>query len=469
MAYSLSFDVTNYTVKSATAQDATIKYRAYENLVYVKNPVDAAFQRMHLYVPGKYYDKAGAAIVDLKRVPIFMPNTVGGYMPGVPEVPGMSVFGHGNAAFVALQKGYVVAAPGARGRSLRDAHGKHTGAAPSCIVDLKAAVRYLRHNEGEIPGDTGRIITNGTSAGGALSSLLGATGNHPDYEPYLSAIGAADERDDIFAASCYCPITNLENADAAYEWMFHGVNDYRRLDFVMKDGKARPVATEGTLTAKQRELSATLKDSFPAYLNSLGLKDLRGTALSLDEKGNGSFKELVKDYLRASAQRALDGGAELTGLEWMTIEKGVVHSIDFDKFTRFATRMKPVPAFDDLDLGTPENELFGEGGIRARHFTAFSFKHTQTGGALAPAPVVRLMNPMNYIGDTAATTARHWRIRHGVLDRDTSLAVPVILASALMNHGAGVDLEMPWAQAHGGDYDLDALFGWIGKITVSAR
>src|SRR5271165_5706702 len=46
-------------------------------------------------------------------------------------------------------------------------------------------------------------------------------------ETYLKAIGAADERDDIFAASCYCPITNLDHADMAYEWMFHGLNQYR--------------------------------------------------------------------------------------------------------------------------------------------------------------------------------------------------------------------------------------------------
>ena len=27
--------------------------------------------------------------------------------------------------------------------------------------------------------------------------------------------------------SAYCPITNLEHADAAHEWLFNGVNDYR--------------------------------------------------------------------------------------------------------------------------------------------------------------------------------------------------------------------------------------------------
>ena len=103
--------------------------------------------------------------------------------------------------------------------------------APACIVDLKAAVRYLRHNKNIIPGNVEKIISNGTSAGGALSALLGSTGNHPDYESYLKELGAADERDDIFAASCYCPITNLENADKAYEWEFCGINDYHKMKF----------------------------------------------------------------------------------------------------------------------------------------------------------------------------------------------------------------------------------------------
>lgn len=46
------------------------------------------------------------------------------------------------------------------------------------------------------------------------------SGNAKEYEPYLKAIGAAEEKDDIFAASCYCPIHNLEYADATYEWLF---------------------------------------------------------------------------------------------------------------------------------------------------------------------------------------------------------------------------------------------------------
>ena len=49
---------------------------------------------------------------------------------------------------------------------------------------MKAAVRYLRYNDNKMPGRADRIISNGTSAGGAVSALLGATGNNKDYEPY---------------------------------------------------------------------------------------------------------------------------------------------------------------------------------------------------------------------------------------------------------------------------------------------
>lgn len=62
--------------------------------------------------------------------------------------------GGANAMLVALSKGYVVAAPGARGRTTQAADGTYTGKAPALIVDIKAAVRYLRHNAGKLPGDT---------------------------------------------------------------------------------------------------------------------------------------------------------------------------------------------------------------------------------------------------------------------------------------------------------------------------
>jgi hypothetical protein len=71
------------------------------------------------------------------------------------------------------------------------------------------------------------------------------------------------------------------------------------------------------------------------------------------------------------------------------------------------------------------------------------------------------MNPMNFIGDGVSLTARHWYIRHGALDRDTSFLVPINLYTKLLNNGCNVNFFLPWNRNHSGDYDLDELFAWI--------
>ena len=63
----------------------------------------------------------------------------------------------------------------------------------------------------------------------ALASLLGATGNHPAYAPLLKVMGAADERDDVFSSVCYCPITDLDHADMAYEWLYGNTESRKSL------------------------------------------------------------------------------------------------------------------------------------------------------------------------------------------------------------------------------------------------
>lgn len=469
MEYNLNFNKDNYEIETLTIDNKTIIYRSYENIVYVKNPVDINYQIMNIYVPKEYYEGKSIGKYNIETAPIFFPNTVGGYMPGKPEKPGKNKFtGDLNAIFVALLKGYVVASPGARGRVTQDENGLYTGKAPACIVDLKAAVRYLRHNSKIIPGDTEKIISNGTSAGGALSSLLGATGNSVDYKPYLNEIGAADERDDVFAASCYCPITNLDNADMAYEWMFNGINDYKKLKFTqMADFRVERTWIEGTMNEEQIKASNDLKALFPSYLNSIEIKKSDGTELKLDANGEGTFKEYVKSFVIESSQKALNSGTDLSKLTWITIKEGTIIDIDFNEYVKFATRMKPTCAFDDLCLYSPENELFGTETIKAKHFSKFSYENSMVDGSIANLAIIKMMNPMNYIGSDGSTTANYWRIRHGAIDRDTSLAIPVILATKLKNSKLNVDFALPWGISHAGDYDLDELFDWIENICAS--
>ncbi|MFG2266430.1 hypothetical protein [Streptomyces sp. NPDC048720] len=127
----------------------------------------------------------------------------------------------------ALKAGYVFADVANRSRGLVGADGSAPGTAPAAVVDAKAAVRYPRLNDAVMPGSAERIVVNGTSGGGALSTVLGAAGNDSEYDPYLAAIGAAGIdtaghstlRDDMLAVNAYCPITDLGNAYVAYEWL----------------------------------------------------------------------------------------------------------------------------------------------------------------------------------------------------------------------------------------------------------
>lgn len=490
MGKALCFDPDGYVVKCCALEGVTVQYRAYEGLEYCAAPADP-IQKLNLYVPEDYYAGAQHNGYTLHTAPIFLPNTVGGYLPGPADCPGPDRFGHPNAALCALAHGYVVACIGVRGRTSGHRNteffegskaaeseaetGRSVGKAPAFVVDLKAGIRWLRHNKAQLPGDTGHIITNGTSAGGALSALAGASGNSEAYAAELTAIGALAERDNVFAANCFCPIHNLENADTAYEWMFCGYDDFSTLRMSVKDGKIVQKGTTGTQTEQQKQTSRELKALFPAYLNSLGLKDAAGHPLTLDENGNGSFLEAVKAAVQQSAQRELEThhtaqklsmlavkGSEVEQQTYLTIKDGRVTALDWDGFRGAILRMKTAPAFDALDMMSPENEEFGTESIERCHFTAYSQAYDTAGGTLAEPELIAKMNPLTFIGK--ADTAKHWRIRHGAYDRDTSLAIPFILATILQNHGFDVDFAYPWGLPHSGDYDLDELFDWIDGL-----
>lgn len=450
MEYSLEFDSGNYEIRTLEAAGAAVRCRIFKNIVYVRRPLNPELQNLTVYVPERYYEEGKNE--QLSHIPIFFPNGVGGYMPSPPVIPGEREGGGMNAAFGALLKGYVVVSAGARGRGTREEHGLFSGMAPACIIDQKAAVRYLRHNRGKIPGDPEKIISNGTSAGGAISALLGVTGSHPDYEPYLRVLGAAKEDDSVFASSCYCPITNLEHGDMAYEWEFCGINHW--------DGRNG----KGEMAENRCRLLELEKRLFPDYVNSLKLVDEEDHLLALDSEGEGSFQEYIQKLAVCSAQKAFAEGVLFENEEFLSFHNGIVNRFDWKGFVRWRGRMKPTPAFDDISLMTPENELFGTEKEERRHFTPFSQEHDAAGGTQAEAWQVRLMNPMNYIGKSACRSARYFRIRHGTADSDTSLAVSAMLAVRLSMNGAEVNYFLPWGIPHSGDYDLEELFTWVESI-----
>ncbi|WUO54303.1 Tat pathway signal sequence domain protein [Streptomyces sp. NBC_00280] len=486
----LVFDKDAYTELTTTittdAGDKSVTYHFYKAITYVTNPVDEKYQSLNVSVPVKIDGTA----VDATRAPILFANSVGGYMPssvadatgvggaemtgtpgggaptasasasastGVGEVESggnAQVDGQGGMvsnAKLGLAAGYVVVEPGARGRTLVDSSGTYYGTAPAAIVDLKAAVRYVRFNKGRIPGNTDRIVSSGTSAGGALSALLGASGDSPLYAKYLKALGAADASDAIFASGDWCPITDLEHADMAYEWNW-GANKL------------------GSGSLVDRTVSKELSTAFTEYQASLGLR-AKGfgalTARNLDDY-------LLRTFLQPAATKYLKSLSEtarstyLAANTFITWADGKATFTWADFLTHVGARKKDTPAFDAFDLSAGENNLFGAGTTKARHFTLYSLRHEGSSSARLDSDLpekLTLMNPMPFIAKRNPSRAKHWWIRVGTKDSDTSLSVVGNLAAGLEELGDDVNAAMYWDSGHGANDDAADFIAWIAKVT----
>ena len=479
----LTFDINNYESMTGTVDNKEIKYRAFEYIPYVSNPIDIDQQYINIYIPEEYFNNGTVNGYNTQTAPIFMPNNVGGYMPSQPMAPKVEN-NKPNSALYALSRGYVVASPATRGRTNKASDGNFIGKAPAVIVDLQAATAYLHANDATMPGNAKRIITNGTSAGGAVSLLQGATGNTSDYQPYLQALGAATASTDVYASSAYAPITNLDAADMAYEWSYNGITSFNKV--TMGQGELPQANVGGAPAPIQRNVqrvnltnddvaySDLLKSHFPDYVNNLQLRDRTGVILKLDKKGNGTFKQYVKSFIIDAANKAKSNGADLSRYSFLILDKntGLVKDIDWDAYNSFTSRSKVPGAFDSRSNDSGENSLFGTSTSDTNHFTITAALHDTTPNNdvyVENAKIVTMMNPMNYLGSPSATNAKYYRIRYGTSDSNTSVAIPLIVGTRAQNLGYSVDMATPFGVDHAGDYDLQDLFNWMDSIVKNGR
>ena len=480
---SLAFDVKNYESMSTTVDNKEIKYRAFEYIPYVANPIDIDQQYMNIYVPEEYFNNGTVNGYNTQTAPIFMPNAVGGYMPSQAMTPKVEN-GKPNSVLYALSRGYVVASPATRGRTNKASDGNFIGKAPAVIVDLQAATAYLHANDSTMPGNANRIITNGTSAGGAVSLLQGATGNNSDFQPYLQALGAATAATNVYAVSAYAPITNLDAADMAYEWSYKGITSFNKV--TMGQGELPQANVGGNIAPPQRTMqrvnlnaddvaySNLLSEHFPEYVNNLQLHDSMGRVLKLDKNGNGTFKNYVKAFIIDAANKAQAKGTDLSKHTYFVRDNktGAIKDINWEAYNQFVSRSKAPGAFDSRSNDSGENNLFGTSATDNNHFTITAALHDTTPNQdvyVENAKIVTMMNPMNYLGSPAATNARYYRIRYGTADSNTSVAIPLIVGTRAQNLGYNVDMATPFGVDHSGDYDLDELFNWMDNIVKNGR
>lgn len=394
-----------------------------EDILYTPVPKDARFQRMSIYVPEELMETGGVVKEEGRHVPVVFANCAAGYA----QMPHTWLENSRCTAPQYLKRGWVYVTCGCRGRETADENGVAAGKAPATLVDFKTAIRFLRHNRTYLPGDFEQIVSVGSSAGGAMSTLLGVTGDNKNFLPYLEDNGAfMDESDAVYASQIYCPITDLENANMAYEWMF-------RAD---KDSEPGPGRGAETMTPFKEALSAVLFDRYVEYFNSLGLKNpTTGETLSLNTDGrsgsgydylmkclddsatyhlnkmkNGELAEKysVEDYLSGNYTcmvrgrppmpkegegpkgprlslgemqlRPADGTAprppfpmvEVQGADkrhWLSWDGENARVSNLDEYVlNHRRRMKPCTSFDMLDLNSPENEVFGDAQTHFKHF-----------------------------------------------------------------------------------------------------
>ena len=238
---------------------------------YAASPTDASQQTLSIFVPGDYMSASDngdgtytctiktdtkVGNYSSKTAPIVIPiNT-----PGYSAMSALTEYSSDAATYTA--QGMIYVSAGLRGRD---------SGAPTGVTDAKAAIKYIRYNKGNISGNTKSIFVFGMSGGGAQASIIGSSGDSELYDDYLNKIGAVKGvSDSVAGVMAWCPITNLDTANEAYEWNMG--------------------STRSGLTDQEQSISTGLATAYAKYINKLKLKDDDGKTLSLKTSDQGTYQ-----------------------------------------------------------------------------------------------------------------------------------------------------------------------------------
>lgn len=207
-----------------------------------------------------------------KTAPVVIPINTPGYSSMA------ALTDYSNEAATYTKEGFIYVSAGLRGRD---------SGAPAGVTDAKAAIRYLRYNN-ELVGSNNSVYVYGMSGGGAQSAILGASGDSELYTPYLKELGAVEGVSDaVDGVVAWCPVTNLDYANEAYEWNM---------------GSARE-----NLSDDSQKLSNSLATEFANYINKLNLKDGNGNILNLSESSSGIYQSgSYYDYIKSTIEDSLN-------------------------------------------------------------------------------------------------------------------------------------------------------------------
>ncbi len=479
----------------------------YQGVYINSNITNTEYQTMTIYVPKDYMETDGDGNVTginheakignytADTAPVVYLNEMGGWRSSSAKAADTSF----------LDEGMIYVSAGGRSRDAVDENGNITGKSPTQMVDLKSGLIELRANTDVIPGDMSRIISTGTSGGGQMSSILGASGNMAVYYPYMYEAGVLGVTknsdgtyssvydDSVYAAQLYCPIADLENADIAYAWWWVNLAD--------KGG-----VYNGSITEFEKRLQELEASAFVEYINSLNLKDSEGNALTLTGLREGSYYDAILQNISDALNAAVDNGdidpdeAYNNYSDWLVKnEDGTWQVTDLDGFMTgtglVSKRNKAIPGFDTMDK-TAEGDAFGADTDKTVHFSrsvaqilSDNYEELSALEGFDKEAVddyieqvlnseesdlieeqTNLLNATEILlannGLNAVKFAQYWRDRSGTADQHTSFSIGYNILLAAQSRGANVDYHLVWDMTHGSNEGTSTgtLIDWINEI-----
>lgn len=210
---------------------------------------------------------------------------------------GYSAQSNQTAGTTYAKEGYINIACGNRGKQNTLSDGTYTGDAPSCLVDQKNAVRFVKFNImlGNLPGSVDYFVSTGGSGGGAHATMLAATSNNPDFYDYEISQGAVgvyknsdgsysttvavngsevELSDGLWGCMAYSAITSLAEADMTLDFEYYLNPDYSfNTDF-------------------QKQLAEYLAAEYMEYINAQDLT-VEEAKVGFDLNGDGDTSDTV--------------------------------------------------------------------------------------------------------------------------------------------------------------------------------
>lgn len=498
--------------------------------VYCENPVDPELQQIAIYAPAAYMtqnedgtvalNKDGkvvsstGAVYTAENAPMLYHNHSGGYTSST--IKGVDV--------TYLQEGYVHVEIQTRGKETQDAEGNYIGQFPLLIVDMKAGIRFLKYFDAVLPGNSERIVSRGFSSGGAVSAMLGASGNSEIFAPYLKEIGAYDATDDIFITLASAPITNLDSADASYEWYQHANPKYFLFNAMAFDRLGNklenfPVGPKNKYTLGSNVLGGAHEDELSALLYDWYVDYVQGLGFDLGDDGRSGefydgFAEIYADALEEYIVRYDELKTEkspatveeyLTSLGegWFTYDAatGEVTIPSLDALVQnHIQRKKMCPSLDSYNYKSNENDAFKAADGTTVHFsptvrdalktlmddaatygwTAEELQYITdlyndyaAGVTDESAEMLEVMSPINYVVNKEgyeADMSPYWRIRIGSEDGDHGAPAGWLIAQGLEKYHPEVEVSMgiAWGMGHSlSELTEQDMYNYIAEAMIA--